>query len=82
MDRMPMVEQPMATVGTIQGIEEYDVHPNQNKPTGINIDSTQAKYNRPSGLFDILPNRAANLSWFTLSTVPTIAAIETAMDCC
>ncbi len=79
-DRIPIVEQPMARVGTIQGIDEYDVQPNQNNPTGINIDSTHAKYNRPSGVLDILPIRAATFSWFTLTTVAIIEATDTATD--
>lgn len=72
----------MAIVGTIQGIDEYDVQPNQNNPTGINIDSTHAKYNRPSGVFDILPIRVATFSWFTLTTVAIIEATDTAINHC
>jgi hypothetical protein len=76
---MPIVEQPMARVGTIQGIDAYDVHPNQNSPIGIKIDSIHTKYNRPSGALDIFPNRVASFSPYTLSAVPIIEATETAM---
>lgn len=43
MEKMPIVAHPIARVGTIQGTDEYDVHPNQNKPMGIRMDSIQAK---------------------------------------
>jgi hypothetical protein len=52
----------MAMVGTIHGIDEYDVQPNQNRPAGIKIDSMHAKYSRPSGELDIFPARVANFS--------------------
>jgi hypothetical protein len=42
-EKMPIVAQATAIVGTIHGTDENDVHPNQNKPTGIRIDSIQAK---------------------------------------
>ena len=38
-----MVAHPIASVGTIQGTDGYEVHPNQNKPIGIRMDSKQAK---------------------------------------
>ena len=46
---MPIVAQVIARVGTIQGIEENCVHPNQNRPIGSKADSIHVKYNRPSG---------------------------------
>lgn len=75
---MPIVAQPTAIVGTIHGTDENDVHPNQNNPTGIRIDSMQAKYRRPSGVFDILPKRMAIFSWYMLRIVARMAPTEIA----
>lgn len=54
---MPIVAQPTASVGTIHGIDEKEVQPNQKSPAGIKADSMQVKYNRPSGVLESLPNR-------------------------
>lgn len=63
MEKIPIVAQPTARVGTIHGIDEKDVQPNQKSPMGIRIDSIQVKYNRPSGVLESLPNRRASFSW-------------------
>lgn len=63
MEKMPIVAQPRARVGTIHGTDEYDVHPNQNSPAGMRMDSTQTNARRPSGVLDILPSREASFSW-------------------
>lgn len=60
---MPIVAHATASEGTIHGIDENEVQPNQNMPTGIRMDSMQAKYSRPSGVLDILPKRMAIFSW-------------------
>jgi hypothetical protein len=63
MEKIPIVAQPTASVGTIQGIDENEVHPNKKSPTGIKIDSMQVKYSRPSGVLDNLPDFTAIFSW-------------------
>lgn len=57
-----MVEQATASAGTIQGTDEEDVQPNQNRPAGRRMDSTQTKRRRPSGVEEALPKRSAILS--------------------
>jgi len=52
---MPMVAQPTAIVGTIQGIEGYEVHPNQKSPIGKRAASKQAKYSLASADFGRTP---------------------------
>jgi hypothetical protein len=48
--------------GTIQGTDGKEVHPNQKRPIGRRIDSTQTKYKRPSADELSHPNRAAIFS--------------------
>lgn len=40
---MPIAAHPTASVGTIHGMDGYDVHPNQNRPMGSRTDWAQAK---------------------------------------
>lgn len=64
---MPIVAQPTAIVGRIQWMDGNAVHPNQNIPAGISIDSMQAKYNRPSGELEALPSLLARRSCIILT---------------
>lgn len=57
-----MVAHPTAMAGTIQGTDGNEVQPNQNKPMGRRMDSTQTKYRRPSADELSHPNRAAIFS--------------------
>lgn len=73
-----MVAHPMAKQGTIQCIEGKDVHPNQNIPTGIKIDSMHTKYKRPSGVLDILPRRRTYFSCQILRNVAIMPPMQIA----
>ena len=50
MEKIPIVQLPIAKVGTIQGTSDWEVQPNQKRPMGRKADSTQAKYSLPSGV--------------------------------
>lgn len=63
------MEHPIARVGTIHGIDEYEVHPNQKSPIGMRADWMQAKYSRRSGDLGRVMNRDAIFSWYMLVTV-------------
>lgn len=81
MEKIPIVAQPTAIEGTIQCTEGKEVQPNQKRPMGNKMDSTQTKYRRPSAEDDNFPNRIAIFScemlMMVMRTTPTHMAKDT-----